>query len=343
MATQHWFVVPDLAGPPSGGTLCNRELLRELGVSGFPAAALSFEQALSALADGIDGMFWIDTLFLSELSRLHAANQRARPLALLVHYLPALVAHGDALSAAELGADERLALATSAAFLVPSETLRDKLQGFRVRAPILLVTPGCFAAALAPQAPPTTSLRAAIVANLSPGKGVEPFLRALEQAALPSDQLELEIIGRHDAHAAYAERCREVVRQSPWLHERVKFSGALSPESVVGRLCESNLLISASRMESFGMAIAEARTLGVPVLARRGGHVARLVDAAAGGQLCDDEQQLALACLELARNPDVLRARLAAARSHALAPRSWSQAGAELAAHLRSLSETPAK
>src|SRR5581483_1295382 len=96
-------------------------------------------------------------------------------------------------------------------------------------------------------------------------------------------------------------------------------------------LAAADVLVSASRMESFGMALAEARALGVPILARAGGNAASLVDFASGGELCSDDAQLAHALVALAQDRDELRARAARAARHRLV-RSWHDAAAEFVA-----------
>jgi glycosyltransferase involved in cell wall biosynthesis len=92
------------------------------------------------------------------------------------------------------------------------------------------------------------------------------------------------------------------------------------------------VLLSASRVESFGMAIAEARASGCAVIARRGGHVAELVTPAAGGELVDDDPALVRALLALARDPVLRARRVALAEAGRLAARSWAAVASEFAA-----------
>jgi glycosyltransferase involved in cell wall biosynthesis len=175
-----------------------------------------------------------------------------------------------------------------------------------------------------------------LIANLTGGKGVEPFLRALSEELAPGDTLQLTIAGSLEADPAYARACQSFVATQPELAERVTFTGALSPSSVVTLLSTSNLLVSASRMESFGMAIAEARTLGVPVLARTGGNTAALVDAAAGGHLVDGDGELARACCRLARDHRAHARALGLAQGYPRPPRDFAQAARDFVSQLSS-------
>jgi glycosyltransferase involved in cell wall biosynthesis len=95
-------------------------------------------------------------------------------------------------------------------------------------------------------------------------------------------------------------------------------------------MSRGNLLLSASRMESYGMALGEARALGLPIIALRGGNTAALVLAGAGGELLENDVELGRACVRLCRDGAEHARRLALAHAERLAERSWSQAAREL-------------
>ena len=336
---QHWFIVPPVNGPLSGGTLYNRELLRELSSLGLAVGALEPPAALEALEAGVAGVYWVDSLFLSHFAAFRQANRQLRPLGLLAHYLPSLVDKSDDVTPEDLSPDEAFALARADVTLAPSDYMKRTLDrlGLAAKARCLVVEPGCPAPGVVAGAVGVVGVRAVLVANLTPGKGVEPFLRALAAELRDDDELRLEIVGRLDVDAAYTQACFEAVQQHPKLARRVTFSGALTPAGVTERLRSSNLLVSASRMESFGMAIAEARTLGLPVLALARGNVPALVEPAAGGVLASTDGALARACVELARDPATRRRNLALARSHPRPPRSFAEAARDFVAQLSTI------
>jgi glycosyltransferase involved in cell wall biosynthesis len=180
-------------------------------------------------------------------------------------------------------------------------------------------------------------VRALVIANLVPGKGLTQLLAALDAALREDDRFELSIIGRLDADPEYAARCARSIAESPALSARVTLQGALSHERVLAALAEAELLLSASVMESYGMALGDARVSGVPIVACAGGHSAAHVDVMAGGQLVNSAQELATACLLLARDPEALTERTQRARRHALPGRPWALAAAELLAQLAGL------
>ena len=328
----HWFVVPDLDGPLTGGTLYNRELLAALSRAGFPARALDITSARRALTEASPGFFWVDSLYLEVLSELRELSRR---VGLIVHYLPSLLASGGDPAQTHLGPAESLALGSAQAFLVPSKFMRDAIGGLAGSdRTVLVVEPGRFADGVGAPAEPGSGVEAVLVANLLPEKGVARFLAALADELLEADRLRLSIIGSSELDVRYAATCRDLVSENPRLRERVVFEGALPPLTVVARMSSKNLFISASVMEAYGMALAEARTVGLPIVAREGGNVGVLVDPRAGGELARSDAELAKACVRVARDPRAHVLRLERARRAALGPRPWSEAARELIAQL---------
>jgi glycosyltransferase involved in cell wall biosynthesis len=325
----HWFIVPSPDGPPSGGTLYNRELLRGLSGLGFPAQRLELAAAAGVLRAGVSGVYWVDTLYLQDFELLWRANQRRSPLGLLAHYLPSLVDKGGGLQAEDLCAEERFALHHCDVALTSSQYMRHALAGLGLSVPTLVIEPGCLTQRKAEILPDAAGVRALMVANLTPGKGVAPFLAALAGELRDSDAFQLEIVGSFEADPAYAWSCVDTVQQHPVLARRVSFSGSLSPEKVSERLLRSNLLVSASRMESFGMAVAEARTAGVPVAALAKGNLSELVATDAGGVLLANDQALAETCLAFARDHSLRARAVALARSRPRPARSFDDASRE--------------
>ncbi len=331
------WVAPAFGGPISGGTLYNRELsaaLRELEqpvVVRQPSAADLGQLVVSARYT------WVDSLYLALLPELG----RAAPgrVGLLAHYLPTFVTLGRAAALCELGHDEAAALSAASSLLVTSGFMREALEPLvATQKPCCVIEPGSHAR-LAPGALrlAASGLRALIIANLLPGKGILPFLAALGEQLQASDRLELTIIGSLVADAGYAERCRHVIAESPALAARVTLRGALEPNETQAELATAQLLISASTMESYGMALREARVSGVPLLALAGGNAARHVEHAAGGELASSVAGLATACLELSRVPRLLAWRIEQARAAAPPARTWQAAARELLAQLETL------
>jgi glycosyltransferase involved in cell wall biosynthesis len=336
------FVAPALDGPISGGTLYNRELCAALAERGCQVGVCALGDPQLASQLGVAEHAFVDTLYLDALPALTTSARRS--LFLLTHYLPSLVSAGRALTKAELSASEARALAAAGGFLVTSDFMREALSPLVApKQATLVAQPGSRAHLARPaERPSGAPLHALLIANLLPGKGIAPLLEALSATLREGDRFELSIIGRSDADPEYAAHCARVIAASPALSARVTVHGALSHERVLLALAKADLLLSASTMESYGMALGDARVTGVPIIARAGGHSAAHVDAMAGGQLVASAWELATACLELARDPHALTERTTAARRNARPARPWSLAADELLGQLEGL-ENPEK
>lgn len=316
------FVVPDPEATISGGNLYNRGLLGALRAAGVPLRVVSPDEALHS-DDG--GRFWVDSLYLDALPRL---RRPGRSLRLVAHYLPSLVAHGAVPPPEALSAAERDALSAAGGFLAPSRYMAQALVA--LGAPperVHVVAPGLDDAPPEEPLAVSAALRAIVVANLVPGKGVLPFLDALVPH-LDGLPLALTVVGSLTMDPAYAAACRARAQ------DRVDFTGPLAHAATLARLQASDVLVSSSRMESFGLALAEARALGVPILARAGGNAAAHVDRDAGGRLVESDEALAAECAALARDPAERRARRQAARAARPPRRTWRDAARDFVAQL---------
>lgn len=141
------------------------------------------------------------------------------------------------------------------------------------------------------------TVRAVSVGRLENDKGLDVVLEALAIALRDDPRLRLEIIGDGPLRA-------ELVAQAGSLgvSESVRFSGRLTREDIAAVLQRADLFVTGSRMETFGVAVAEAMACGVPVAACGAGSLPELITDGAGIVVeIDDSIGLAHALLELAR------------------------------------------
>lgn len=319
------FVVPRASALPTGGNLYNEGLLAALQRAGAHFVRRDPQQlAQSALPEPCQRV-WLDSLYLSELDALRGVLPRPGRFGLLLHALPSTLARAAGHDDAAWRARERALLAEFDCALVTSETTAQALAELAPRLARFVVQPAVRASASGQRAAARTSpVRAALIANLTPNKGVLAWLEALAAQVRADDAFMLCCVGRWDLDPAYAEACRRLTA-TPALAGRVVLTGVQTPDQVADELSRAHVLISPSRFESFGMAIADARASGVVVMARAGGHVAALVDAEAGGLLCDDDESLAHAFLSCVRDRVALSERLLRAAARPLAGRSWDE------------------
>jgi glycosyltransferase involved in cell wall biosynthesis len=326
-----WFVVPDPRARVTGGNLYNLGLTGALRDAGVDVRVIDRAGCEPRIREA-PGPCLVDSLYLEELPRLKATGAKVY---LLAHYLPSLVAHGGVPALEELDGAERAALAAADGFVVPSGFMAHALERLQPSRRIITVAP---AIEVAPARPGERSagdpLRAVVIANLVPGKGVRALLDALAPHLRDGARLELTVVGSLDDDPAYARACRERVAAEPALSAAIAFTGALDHPSALARLGAADLLLSASKMESFGLALAEARASGVPIVACSGGNAGAHVDERAGGRLSASADELAAECARLARDPVELDRRRRAAQAARLSRRSWSEAASELVAAL---------
>ena len=252
------LVAPPLDGPVSGGTLFNRAIETRVREAGHSVRVVQhFEDT--------DEFAWVDSLYLEPAASMWSS----KPLGLLAHYLPSLVLHPDGLRPDMLRPDERAALHHARAIVCPSVWMSDTLRGLGAEGSLRVLEPPLPSDAT-PGPLPSGPPRLVVVGAVTPGKGL---LALLEQLASkpPRNPWTLEVIGSMDADPGYARRCQAQARDLP-----VRFVGPLRPADCLASTASAHGLVSASVMESYGMAIAQAQACGVPVLALSRGNAAVL-------------------------------------------------------------------
>lgn len=308
------FVVPGPDAPISGGNRYNGALLEALGVQRIDA-----DELVPFALEDWSGALWVDSLYLAQLPRIRARARCARSLGLLAHSLPSQLAQAAGHADGRLVQRERALLALLDRAVAPSETMRGWLAERAPSLPVRVVPPAHEAL---PANRSEAALTGVLVANLLPNKGVLPFLQVLTASLRPDDALTLRVIGRLDLDRAYAAQCLA------YAEPRIVFCGELPFAQLLAEYARAHVLVSASRAESYGMAIAEGRASGCIVLAHAGGHVVHLHDAASGS-LVDDDQALADALVGLVRDRKERTRRSLRAEAARPAARSWGEVARE--------------
>ncbi|MCY3972485.1 MAG: N-acetyl-alpha-D-glucosaminyl L-malate synthase BshA [Acidobacteria bacterium] len=144
---------------------------------------------------------------------------------------------------------------------------------------------------------PAGDLQIVHVSNFRPVKRVVDVVGAFARVRrrLPA---RLCLVGDGPDRAAVERRCRDL-----GIEEHVAFLG--NQARVEPILEQSDLFLSASESESFGLAALEALALGVPVVATRTGGVPEVVCDERNGLLCGvgDTEALADSCVSLLSDP----------------------------------------
>lgn len=188
---------------------------------------------------------------------------------------------------------------------------------------VAVVRPGldrCFAPGAARS--PDGSLRVVCVGTISPGKNQKLVAETMAAIAARGVPCELVLVGCERTMPAYAASVRAAAAALP-----LRVPGVQPPDRVAAELQCADLLVSASRQESFGMAVAEAVACGVPVLAFATGEIESFVRNGQNGWLVPagstDEQFAARLRVLLQDRAGLAEARTSA-RAVAQRPPCWS-------------------
>ena len=137
--------------------------------------------------------------------------------------------------------------------------------------------PGADAAGLAPGTATAGALLC--VAAVIPGKGHDVLVDALARVTGPWQCL---CVGSLERDPAFAERLRRRVRDRG-LEGRVRFAGPRSGRELARSYRGADVLVLASRAETYGMVVTEALARGLPVVAAQVGGVPEALGHGAGG------------------------------------------------------------
>lgn len=285
--------IDDPAGP-SGGNVFDRQVCRQLAclgwsvhehpVPGFwsrPDAA-SFA-GLAEVATHIpdDAVVLLDGLIASTAADVLVPESRRLRLVVLVHMPLGHRPPGDEADATRLR--ERAVLQAAAAVITTSAWTRGRLHDLYALAPdrVSVAPPAVDAVAaeaLATGKPDGGSLLC--VAAVTHDKGHDVLLDAL--TAIADLSWECECVGRLDRDPAFVQLLRRRVSDAG-LDDRVRFTGPRTGPALSRTYAAADLMVLASRAETYGMVIAEALAHGVPVLVADVGGVTEAVGHDASG------------------------------------------------------------
>jgi glycosyltransferase involved in cell wall biosynthesis len=345
VSSVHFVVPPGIDDParPSGGNTYDRRVIAELVAQGWsvpvhavdgpwphPDRRAEDELAATLAAIRDDALVLIDGLIASaapQVLRRHAARLR---LAVLLHMALGHAAERDALSAAR-------------AVITTSEWLRRRVVGLYSLPCVRVAVPGVDPAPLT--AGTASGGNVLCVAAIAAHKGQDVLLAAL--AELADRAWQCTLVGSPDIDPGFVARLHEQVERAG-LGARVTFTGALTGDALARAYARADVLVLASRSESYGLVITEALAAGVPVIATAVGGVLEALGGVCGVSSADGGGRPGL-LVEASALPDALRRWLDDAdwrgslRAGAVARRAtltgWDETGRNLVSALRELSE----
>ncbi len=111
-------------------------------------------------------------------------------------------------------------------------------------------------------------------------KGLKTLLKSFVAVVKEMPKVKLIVVGDGDKKLDYEKFVKENN-----LKDNVVFKGALFGQDLANEYRSADLLVSPTKKESFGMVIAEAMAVGLPVIANDVGGVSELVDDGVTGYL----------------------------------------------------------
>lgn len=276
---------------PSGGNVYDRRLcdgLASLGWSvhehsvagGWPRPDADSLDALAAVLDRIpdDALALLDGLVASTAPDVLTRHARRLRLVVLVH-MPLGHRPPDE-RAGEARARERIVLADAAAVVTTSDWARRRLLALYPLPPhrLHVAHPGVDAAA--PAAGSEDGGALLCIAAVTVDKGHDVLLDAL--AAIPDLSWRCECVGSLDRDPTFVAALQRRSADGA-LAGRVSFPGPRTGVDLDRSYDTADVLVLASRAETYGMVVSEALARGLPVIAAEVGGVAEALGHGAGG------------------------------------------------------------
>lgn len=338
---------------PSGGNTYDRRVCQGLAAMGWqvhetavpgawpqpgPAAGAELARSLAALPDGAAVL--LDGLVACGVPEIVVPHGRRLRLAVLVH-MPLAEERGLApTAAADLEALEQETLSAASAVVATSPwtarrlVRRHGLADHRVH----VAAPGTDPAPLAPGTDGASQLLC--VAAVTPTKGHDLLVEAL--ATLTDLPWTCMCVGALRRDPAYAARVRQRIARLG-LGERVPLSGPLPDERLAAEYAAADLVVLASRTESYGMVVAEALARGIPVLAAAVDGVPETLGGAPGGPAPgilvppEDSGAIAAGLRRWFADPELRRRLKASAQHRRTTLTGWEKTTRQLASALEVL------
>jgi glycosyltransferase involved in cell wall biosynthesis len=113
---------------------------------------------------------------------------------------------------------------------------------------------------------PSSQLRLLAIGLLKPQKRFDVLLRSLRRVAEEHEDTTLTIVGDGPDRASLVSLARQL-----GIADRVNFAGLATRDSIRHWLTWADALVSSSDSESFGLAVAEALAVGIPVVVTASG------------------------------------------------------------------------
>lgn len=306
-----YFIVPDVDAFLSGGNIYNKNLIGHLKDNYLSVHQLSWQQFINQEATlSTQGYYFFDTLYLSDLAQNIKKLSKLHSKFLIVHHLQSLYPPTGWNSEAYFKEKEYPLLRYFDGFLTSSNFTVRYLNQNGLPQPKVAILPALTIERKKYHRKKHTSIKALIVANVIERKGILPFLNILSNRLENKniENLEVTIAGSLDMEKSYVQACKNILDKQSKLKKIIQFTGSVSPRKIENLYLQSNLYLSTSLMETYGMALQEARAYSLPIIGLDRGNVGEHIVQEVSGFLVDSMEALIKQLLIFCNKPSSLEA-----------------------------------
>jgi glycosyltransferase involved in cell wall biosynthesis len=334
------FAVPGDLATPTGGYTYDRRVIDELRAMGWSIDVLNLgdnfplataEQSAEATRQLVNAPspLIIDALAYGALPEGATTLARTHKVIALVHHPLAMEPGLSADGVEKLRASERTALAAAHRIIANSGfTARILTADYDIPADkITVAEPGTERVDWA-LGSSSDKVHLLAVGSVVPRKGYDTLVAALDKVSdLP---WRLTIAGETKRDRNAMARLERMIDEAK-LGDRIKFTGPLAHDALTAAYQFADLFVTASRLEGYGMAVADAIAYGLPLVGTRGGALADTIGEIGLVVAPNDVAELAQA-LRQAIGDEATRERLRLA-SRAAAPHlpTWRETADKIA------------
>lgn len=342
------FAVPGSLDTPTGGYAYDRRVIAELRSlgwqvdvcdigDGFPrpgtaglAKAEKQVQALPASAPVV-----IDGLAFGVMNACAATLARTHRIVALVHHPLALETGVTPADAALLRRSETAALSFAKQVIVTSPQTADILVADYdvAREQITVALPGNDAMPLA-QGSSDGICRLLSVGSIVPRKGYDVLVEALNR--IPERSWHLTIAGDDTRNPETAVSLQKQIAEAK-LGDRIAVTGTLSDAALADAYRHTDVFVTASHFEGYGMAATTAIASGLPVVATTGGALSNTVGAAGILVPPNDPDALAAALRQVIADPHARKKLRDASRAAAAKLPTWRDTATRFASAIEAV------
>ena len=301
------FIIPDVDAFQSGGNIYNKNIVDGLLKIGKVVKVMDWD-TFKARKESLRGYYFFDTLYFEQLAKILSKKVSGMYYYLIVHHLESLFPPKNWTNENYFSAKEYPTLKLFDGFLTSSQFTANYLTNNKLPAKKIVILPAIDFQSTNDLTKSTINIQVVMVANLIERKGILPFLQNLATSSIikKAKNLKIHLIGTSEIAPIYAQSCLQTIDQHPKLNSIISYHGQLSSHQVHSFYREANLFISTAFMETYGMALQEARAFRLPILALRGGNVANHVANGQTGWLFEDMASLVHQLEKLVKQPTYL-------------------------------------